>query len=539
MWLLHALSLKLESFYSEVPAYAILSHTWGPEEVSYDEMGNYRSSDDGGVRSKRGFRKIEMSCQRARRDGYWYIWIDTCCINKSSSAELSEAINSMFAWYQRAGICYAYLEDVPGSFAALPDLGDGHSLSNAEESQLMKSEFASSRWFTRGWTLQELIAPAEVKFYTTNYGFIGSKRSLAYLIKRITGIDEALLLGEKPLQTFCIARKMSWAAKRLTTRLEDIAYSLMGIFDVNMPLIYGEGRNAYRRLQEEIIKQSADESIFAWDDGTESRRSLFAPGPYSYANCGNIVGWRSGEVNEPSRVTNLGVQLRLPLVETMDQEGEAQRSAVLGCRYEDDLLGPLALSLGRRARSGGYPLAETGPKLVVVPLEDVASATYKTVAILEKYDPNSDLERILPIQGNHKCWVKFLGATQGFKINAAYPPRFWNLRTGVFIPPRGSSIRAGVHFLSAEGMEFILTFGYEREGALPETTHFHSAWVMLELAVEGRSLEQVTDGSVGKEMASAWNRIGLNGLRAVEIGASIKAEAVMDETVFVISIEVK
>lgn len=538
MRLLNALTLELEWFSSEVPAYAILSHTWGSDEISYQEMRDYRSSTDEVVRSKRGFRKIEMSCQRARRDGYWYIWVDTCCIDKASSAELSEAINSMFAWYQRAGICYAYLEDVPGSFAALPDLGDGHSLSDAEERRLMKSEFALARWFTRGWTLQELIAPAEVKFYNESYGFIGSKRSLAYLIKRVTGIDEGLLLGEQTVQAFCIARKMSWAAKRMTTRLEDIAYSLMGIFDVNMPLLYGEGEKAYRRLQEEIIKQSSDESIFAWDDGTERRRSLFAPGPYSYANCGKIMRWQSEEVNEPSRVTNLGVHLRLPLVESMDQDGEAQRRAVLGCRYEDDLMGPLGLSLGTRARSGGYPLAETGPKLVVVPLEDVASATYKTVAILEKYDPNSDLERILPIQGNHKCWIKFLGATQDFEINQAYPSRFWNLRTGVFIPPRGSSIKGGAHFLSAEGMEFILTFGYEREGALPETTRFHSAWVMLDIPVEGRSLEQVTDSSVAREHGT-WSRIGLEGLREMEIGASIKSEAVMDETVFVISIEVK
>lgn len=538
MWLLHTLTLELQLFSDEVPAYAILSHTWGAEEISYQDMLHSRSSTDEVVRSKRGFHKIEMSCQRARRDGYWYIWIDTCCIDKTSSAELSEAINSMFTWYQRAGICYAYLEDVSGSFAALPDLADGNSLSNPEERQLMRSEFAFSRWFTRGWTLQELISPAEVKFYNRSYGFIGSKRSLAYLINRITGIDEGLLLGEQPIQAFCIARKMSWAAKRRTTREEDIAYSLLGIFDVNMPLLYGEGTRAYRRLQEEIIKQSSDESIFAWDDGTERKRSLFAPGPYSYANCGKMIRWQSGEVNEPSRVTNLGVHLRLPLVESMDHAGEEQRRAVLGCRYEDDLVGPLGLSLGRRARSGGYPLAETGPKLVVVPLEDVASASYRTVSILEKYDPGSDLERILPIQGNYKCWIKFLGATQGFYIDGAYPPRFWNCKTGVFIPPRGSSIKSGAHFLSAEGMEFILTFGYEREGALLETTRFHSAWVQLDLPVEGRCLEQVTESSIARDHGTR-SRIGLNGLRAMEIGASIKSEAVMDETVFVISIEVK
>lgn len=173
-----------------------------------------------------------------------------------------------------------------------------------------------------------------------------------------------------------------------------------------------------------------------------------------------------------------------------------------------------------------------------MPLEDVASVTYKTVAILEKYDPSSDLERILPIQGNHKCLIRFLGTRHGFEINMAYPSRFWNLRTGVFIPPRGSSIKGGAHLLSAEGMEFILTFGYEREGALPDTTRFHSAWVMLHMPVEGRSLEKVTESSVAREHGT-WSRIGLKGLREMEIGASIKSEAVMDETVFVVSIEVK
>jgi hypothetical protein len=539
MRFLNTLSFELEEFHNtSPPQYAILSHTWGSEEVSYQEMVRFSPTANGVRRSTEGFRKIELSCQRALRDGLRYIWIDTCCIDKTSSAELSEAINSMFSWYQRANVCYAYLSDVPEGFEALPDLGDGHALSSNEEEELMLSTFSQSRWFTRGWTLQELIAPAEVKFYSNNFGFIGSKKTLAYLISRITSIDEAVLLGEQPIQAFCIARKMSWAAKRMTTRLEDVAYSLLGIFGVNMPLLYGEGKRAYLRLQQEIIKSYSDQSIFAWEDNVAGGRTLFASSPNSFEGSKNIVIWHGEKANESFMMTNRGLSLRLPFVETIGEHGQLQRRGVLGCRYEDDLSGPIGLNLEKMTRLGGYPLAFTGPKLSVVPLVDVASAAYKPVSIVERYDPRADFERAPPIQGNQKCWIKFLGTNAGFSIAEAHPRRFWNARTGVFIPPRGSNIAGGAHFRSNDGMEFTLTFGYVREGALLNTTRFHSEWVTLAKPVEGRSLEQLCMSSSIEQANNTWGEIQLAGIRNFKIEASINADTVMDETVFVISVRV-
>ncbi|RDX39686.1 HET-domain-containing protein [Lentinus brumalis] len=190
------------------PRYAILSHVWKVE-------GKPSMSE-----------KIRRACAVARAHGYRSIWVDSCCIDKTSSAELSEAINSMFAWYRDASSPRAY-----------------------------NSYFRESMWFTRGWTLQELLAPAVV---------IETKSSLASLIALVTTIPTSVLLCTPPFRDFNVARRMSWASKRSTTRVEDEAYSLLSIFDINMPTLYGEGSRAFRRLQEEILRRIPDDSIFAW-----------------------------------------------------------------------------------------------------------------------------------------------------------------------------------------------------------------------------------------------------------------------------------
>ncbi|KAM5546026.1 hypothetical protein V8D89_000152 [Ganoderma adspersum] len=194
--------------------------------------------------------KVREACAFARVNGYQYIWIDSCCIDKTSSAELSEAINSMYAWYARAEICYAFLADVPP----------------AEDHRKPRSDFRSSLWFTRGWTLQELIAPRDVLFLSGDWVPIGPKYALVDLIHDITGITEEALLHVEPLDGFSVAQRLSWAAGRETTRVEDQAYSLLGIFDINMPTLYGEGDRAFRRLQEEIMQRVPDQSLFAWGD---------------------------------------------------------------------------------------------------------------------------------------------------------------------------------------------------------------------------------------------------------------------------------
>ncbi|KAL8388029.1 hypothetical protein RB595_009504 [Gaeumannomyces hyphopodioides] len=240
-----------------VKSYAILSHTWGEEEVTYEDMrilSRHKSRNKPSsaqivkeIELRAGYQKIQRAAALARGDKHKYIWIDTCCIDKASSAELSEAINSMFSWYRDADVCYAYLVDVPGA------------------------PLAQSRWFTRGWTLQELIAPFETIFFSGEWQRIGTKRCLSFCdqLAAITSIDRQVLLGSVQPADVSVANRMRWAARRKTRRREDVAYCLMGIFGVNMPLLYGEGDRAFIRLQEEILKVSDDMSIFVWeqDDG--------------------------------------------------------------------------------------------------------------------------------------------------------------------------------------------------------------------------------------------------------------------------------
>jgi hypothetical protein len=245
MRLINTTTLELEEFLSVLPQYGILSHTWGVEEVIFEEFMA------GGGRDKAGFLKIRETCRLARERGLRYAWVDTCCINKSSSAELTEAINSMFRWYTTARFCFAHMEDLtPGSNDAIEEA------------------LPRCRWFTRGWTLQELIASRTIFFYDAAWSFRGTKESLQRIISTRTNVPQDVLRGTKPLSSYSIATRMSWAAARRTTRLEDRAYSLLGIFDVNMPLLYGEREKSFRRLQEEIVKRSNDMTIFAWEQLT-------------------------------------------------------------------------------------------------------------------------------------------------------------------------------------------------------------------------------------------------------------------------------
>ena len=228
-----------------VPAYAILSHTWA---IDNKEEASFQDVEAGVSKSKAGYKKIQFCAQKAEADGLQYFWIDTCCIDKSNSTELSRALNSMFRWYQKAARCYVYLSDV----SIHGDGGDGGDHQNA--SAVWESAFRRSRWFTRGWTLQELLAPTLVDFHSMEGEQPGSKSSLEEMIHNITGISRRALKGQ-PLSDFSIEERMSWAKHRNTKEEEDGVYSLLGIFDVSMPPIYGEGKEkAFRRLQNEVNK---------------------------------------------------------------------------------------------------------------------------------------------------------------------------------------------------------------------------------------------------------------------------------------------
>jgi hypothetical protein len=321
MWLLDTNTTELQSFLDKsIPQYAILSHTWGTEEVSFQDL----QSSQVRIQNFDGYLKIKTCCAQAASDGFQYVWIDTCCIDKTSSAELSEAINSMFDWYRSAVECYVYLADISSG-----------------------SDFSQSRWFTRGWTLQELIAPLSVVFFNQHWEEIGTKASLKGKISDITGIPSRVLLTNAPGE-FSIAQIMSWAARRHTTRIEDVAYSLLGLFDVHMPMIYGEGKSAFIRLQHEILKTSDDLSLFAWT-GTGDERGPFATSPAEFANCGNIAPC-TGNQNSEYSMTNRGLHIKLPLV-PCHETGEQLFVAFL--KYESEAGRTLGIYL-RRKQMGRY-----------------------------------------------------------------------------------------------------------------------------------------------------------------------------------------
>ncbi|KAF5007522.1 hypothetical protein FDECE_6169 [Fusarium decemcellulare] len=245
MRLLHTTKIEITEFMGAPPPYVILSHRWEEEEVTLHDL-----QPGGSAARKKGYAKIRRSCSLAASQGFSYIWIDTCCIDKTSSSELSEAINSMFRWYQEAVLCYAFLSDV------VPSENEGGLTA--------MRQMTASKWFTRGWTLQELIAPQSLSFYSKEWIFVASRNDVAKDIESVTGISARTLLGQG-LAGISVHQRMQWAAKRTTTRPEDIAYCLLGIFDVNMPLLYGEGkRKAFQRLQEEIVRTSTDLSLFLW-----------------------------------------------------------------------------------------------------------------------------------------------------------------------------------------------------------------------------------------------------------------------------------
>lgn len=242
-------TLQLKLFTASLaPAYAILSHTWiENEEISFHELTQISETPDHKASEKSGYKKILATCREAKANGIEYAWVDTCCIDKTSSAELGEAINSMFRWYRDAEVCYAFLSDWPAA-----DDG-GESTDDA---------LKDCRWFTRGWCLQELIAPKVLRFYDEKWNFRGHRSDFRDSISRITRVDADVLGDCTLLESKPVARRMSWASRRITTRIEDVAYCLIGIFDVNMPMLYGEGDRAFLRLQEEIIRRSNDISIF-------------------------------------------------------------------------------------------------------------------------------------------------------------------------------------------------------------------------------------------------------------------------------------
>lgn len=452
MWLINTSTLSLEPFYGDgVLAYAILSHTWGEDEVSFQEFAQVSENKNDKVTSKAGYRKITSTCDRALKERYRYAWVDTCCIDKTSSAELTEAINSMFNWYKQAQVCYVYLSDFRIDAADI--------LAQRDQDPFV-TEFRRCRWFTRGWCLQELLAPRQLFFFNSKWEWIGAKcelplkSSLHKLISDITGIPESMLVvpREKDIQEFPIAARISWIGKRKTTRIEDMSYSLLGILNVNMPMLYGEGPKAFLRLQEEIIKKYNDLSIFAWNssDGEPTSSGfmpILAPQPSLFAinpidrnrkDTGRHLGDR---LSTQFSLTNQGIFFPSAKIQYQPAVAGYRHHYILSLNYRD----PSFRGIGGSQRY--ILLQKVGPG-IFVRLHDPPErlkAFQKTLCTSAFSEPVCILDNLLP------STVIQLGLWERYAVRLRWKPfeksgqRFWHIRAA---EPRGSWDMAANQFLT-------------------------------------------------------------------------------------------
>ncbi|QIW99558.1 hypothetical protein AMS68_005076 [Peltaster fructicola] len=430
--------------------FAILSHRWREDEVEWPDCKDITKA-----RQKKGWAKLEAFLSLARKLFIKYVWLDTCCIDKSSSTELAESLNSMFKWYRLAYVCIAYLDDVHGDVrptdvesqcseqrsSLIDNLktfeprgagsearspwdyleprslnGSRHSSSTIAASDLRRfcstqyipgnqpilpqwfmdaamvedyweyctygkstthdtrwSEVRKSEWFTRGWTLQEMIAPNTLAYFDAEWNLVGRREQLSELVEQITGVDAELLVHPYRLRNYSVAQKLSWAANRITTRLEDRAYSLLGLLEVNMTIIYGEGSQAFLRLQEEILRTKADTTIFAWQDshdawavhplwhpGRQLYSNLLARSPDAFKNCSRtipIVNQRRSHHLVGSQV-QFETKVFVPFDQKLGYDANA-RQAIIGC-YKDDPLTLITLNLVPTVHSRGTYLVAGG-----------------------------------------------------------------------------------------------------------------------------------------------------------------------------------
>ncbi|UKZ94417.1 uncharacterized protein TrAFT101_009289 [Trichoderma asperellum] len=321
MRLLSTKALEFHDFLgTDIPRYTILSHRWERDEMSYQDMTKEMERNNNtwpgttDVLQKQGYRKISEFRRLALKDGYEYIWVDTCCIDKTSSAELQEAINSMYQWYWNSDVCYAYLSDV--SIPTDRTDADGRLLFKASDLQ----PFQRSQWFTRGWTLQELLAPRALIFVDQTWKKFGTAYDLESFIETATSIQVRRHVHRSRTRSeiLQVGQCMSWAATRTTTRIEDRAYSLLGLFDVNLPMMYGEGGRAFQRLQEEILRVYEDASILAWshaDADTGFAPNGLAPSPDHFRQFPRLIDKMSNSNFEFATInptlTHRGVQVTL------------------------------------------------------------------------------------------------------------------------------------------------------------------------------------------------------------------------------------
>lgn len=347
MRLLNATTFELRDFRQRAscPQYAILSHRWFQEEITFN---SFSASDlrDECLRTPQ-LDKIRGTCRIANEEKLEWVWIDSCCINKDSSEELNRSINSMFNWYREAAMCYTYLSDVLAS--------DQKSITFKRSDSDKESE-----WFERGWTLQELLAPRAMKFFDKEWMPMGTRAQLAREIASVTGIEAQILDGSEAFRSASLATRLSWQARRKTTEEEDMVYSLLGLLGVSLVPTYGEGKQAFMRLQQELLKTYRDESIFAWKarahqlpqhdrQWSQGQWGLLAPWVDCFQSSRDIVLTGPGKIlDRPGGITTTAGGVRFPM--PMKEIGSLPSRWYVLSTFAPPFLGPFIWSGIRKYR---------------------------------------------------------------------------------------------------------------------------------------------------------------------------------------------
>jgi len=402
----------------------------------------------------------------------------------------------MFQWYAHSRACYVYLEDFTLSSINVEDDTCRICCTKFSEPESQSDRWclnclSKCRWFTRGWTLQELIAPRQIMVYDKNWALVGKLESfddnLKRVISSITGIPHIYLNGATEIRAASVAQRMSWASRRETTREEDMAYCLLGIFDVNMPLLYGEGSKAFTRLQEEILKSSDDQSLFAWNisrnltgpywKGDEKASwknkgnlltSLLAPSPKSFLDSSAIIpAHRSRKhTDAPYHMTNRGLRIDLPLLQNAIRGGALTYEiilrghdlcyATLRCVDMTQPASPLALVIFRLE---GDSFARYQPDEPIA--TTVFRPVYRDIAPSSIYFPKYPT---FPGELLEKFWQRrptmslIVGSMPfSWSLSSVLPTAYWDANSGIVSVRSGEQVAFVMHnTLEVEQPEHIL-----------------------------------------------------------------------------------
>lgn len=496
--------LALSSFVGgAVPPYATFSHRWLTDEVQYRDIERHTAI------SRTGYAKVKGAILQARQDGHDFLWIDMCCIDDSSSAELSEVINSMWDWYKNATTCYAYLSDV----------------NSIPEEQAFESEFASSLWFTRGWTLQELLAPRNVSFFNRSWKLLGTKRTLQNLVSTTTGIENEYLINARPLSQASVAKRMSWAAHRKTLRPEDIAYCLMGIFSVNMPLVYGEGNKAFLRLQEEILQSSDDESLFAWlnpEANPDDKHGLLADHPKHFQHSRDVYPIQGFAGREPSKITNRGLSIQ--------QSHVNNNQMSLFCQYQGRA-GYLTINITRLERGlDQYARVQTGSCSSCPRIEKLETLYFpQVIPDSNRFMPSTDRSLKFLLRVSTRTRQSGFYREKG-RVDGLHPVKSGEIRsngtgwdiTTHSIPKQGTHAEVLIHFeRPSDGRHLIVMLGSYNTTEPGYAVSEVEAGSIYEMKAESRSRKfahQMPDTRRPKRVEGAYAPVALGS--RVEVGES-------------------